>query len=82
MFWGKKKNQKQKRNRKKEYADKFCYVKLNEKGCFTGIVEINKNYTHTINENEKYAHLQNKEWWEKFWYLASFRKKGYYFYYS
>jgi len=80
VFW--KKNKKEKRNRKKEIAEKYCYVKISEKSVFTGMLEITKYTSHSVNENEKLAHLEGKEWWEKFWYLASFRKKGYDFYYS
>jgi len=71
------------RNRRKEFADKFCFVRFsNPHSIQYTLIELTKNSTYCLNMSEIKAHLDDKEWWEKFWYLAKYRKKGYRFYYS
>ena len=77
-----------KKNRRKEFADRFKYAKLYWDEIFNySFIEITKSRfgmtIHAVNESEKVAHLKDMDWHERFWYLAKFRKQGEYkFYYS
>ena len=74
---------------KSAYANRFRYARLASTNTPEKFVIARKHGTgndteiiiDAMNETEKTIHMRNMSWPEQFWYLASFRKKGYIFTY-